>query len=408
MMVDLLGRNKEVDNVLEIFRYVNESKKNYTLMINGEWGSGKSYLFNLLSEKLKAEKYCFLLNYNAWENDFYEEPAIGILATLVEQLDMFFRDTEITHGVLSLIKMIACGLIKTKWGVDVETVISNFQKGSDKGSCKVDDNFQSFKVALEKIRAAISELSEHYTIVVLVDELDRCLPEHAIKVLERMHHIFYKIPNCLILIAVDASQLNATVESIFGAHKNTEEYLRKFIDFQIQLELGNFQEKEFKVYYDDFLNYFEADSISVSQINLLFEIIPIRDRRRIMELCEIVHKVYIKEKCDFSVLYYELIWTTICYYKKSQNFNNYYTIPKDWMEFSWGKSLQEKIENYSDIDDRTIQRFNISSLVDTLFYYFVVLKHCVLPDFWCFQVGEHEIENRKKLQVFEEKIKFFL
>ena len=34
------------------------------------------------------------------------------------------------------------------------------------------------------------------TVVIMVDELDRCLPSYAIKVLERIHHVFNEIGKC--------------------------------------------------------------------------------------------------------------------------------------------------------------------------------------------------------------------
>ena len=43
---------------------------------------------------------------------------------------------------------------------------------------------------MKELKSGLEEQSKDVTIVVVVDELDRCLPEYAIKVLERLHHIF--------------------------------------------------------------------------------------------------------------------------------------------------------------------------------------------------------------------------
>ena len=37
------------------------------------------------------------------------------------------------------------------------------------------------------------------TIIFVVDELDRCLPEYSIKVLERLHHVFEKTSNIQVI-----------------------------------------------------------------------------------------------------------------------------------------------------------------------------------------------------------------
>ena len=48
--------------------------------------------------------------------------------------------------------------------------------------------------ALKQIKDVITKISEELNIVLFVDELDRCLPEYAIKVLERLHHICNEMP----------------------------------------------------------------------------------------------------------------------------------------------------------------------------------------------------------------------
>ena len=48
--------------------------------------------------------------------------------------------------------------------------------------------FASF-VSIEYFAWLAKALTESNTVVIIVDELDRCIPEYAIKVLERLHHL---------------------------------------------------------------------------------------------------------------------------------------------------------------------------------------------------------------------------
>lgn len=40
----------------------------------------------------------------------------------------------------------------------------------------------------------------------MVDELDRCLPSYAIKVLERIHHVFNELENVVVIIAMEKNK----------------------------------------------------------------------------------------------------------------------------------------------------------------------------------------------------------
>jgi len=74
--------------------------------------------------------------------------------------------------------------------------------------------------------------------VLLVDELDRCLPEYQIKVLESLYHLL-DIPNLIVVIALDKQQLECSIKSKFGEQQNTYGYLAKFIQYEIDLPTAN-------------------------------------------------------------------------------------------------------------------------------------------------------------------------
>lgn len=68
-------------------------------------------------------------------------------------------------------------------------------------------------------------------IVVVIDELDRCRPDYAIKLLERIKH-FFEIPGIVFVIAVDGKNLHHAVNTLYGPSVESEVYLRKFFDIE--------------------------------------------------------------------------------------------------------------------------------------------------------------------------------
>ena len=75
---------------------------------------------------------------------------------------------------------------------------------------------------LQEVRDNLKKLSEKFHIILIVDELDRCLPEYAIKVLERLHHICNEIPVIQIL-AINKKSLADSISKVYGkdfSHNN--------------------------------------------------------------------------------------------------------------------------------------------------------------------------------------------
>ena len=128
------------------------------------------------------------------------------------------------------------------------------------------DEMFAFKKTLDFTRNQIRELSKNKTVLLVVDELDRCMPEYAIKVLERLHHMFEGLDNVIVLLAIDSTQLEHSVKEIYGEQVDTERYLRKFISFRVKLDIGKVQ-NNFINKFDYYFNKFDDPEDIVRVIN---------------------------------------------------------------------------------------------------------------------------------------------
>lgn len=92
--VDLLDRQGFVDQLHDIVGTLAKNKKNMCYSINGQWGVGKTYVLDMFEKQAQRigqegtvlDKY-IIFRYNCWEYDYYEEPLIAIVATIIEQYD---------------------------------------------------------------------------------------------------------------------------------------------------------------------------------------------------------------------------------------------------------------------------------------------------------------------------------
>lgn len=92
----------------------------------------------------------------------------------------------------------------------MEVIESATQKIADSFD-KVIDDFVEQCQSMEEFRKALENLVEFIAqdgkpLIFIIDELDRCNPRFAVKVLERVKHLF-SVPNIVFILSIDKTQL---------------------------------------------------------------------------------------------------------------------------------------------------------------------------------------------------------
>ena len=269
---DVLNRQHFVNQVKSVIEVLSKNKKNSCFAISGSWGVGKSYvieklekqLLYLQDEKTLLDKY-FVFHFNCWEYDYYEEPLIAIVASMLDEINTkenIFSVKSRTR-VLSAAQFVLSKLYKggSKWlenqaGVNLKEITDGISEINSNADKKIEDahkydKYFDFKQVLSTLREEIKAIASERTVIFVVDELDRCIPEYQIKVLERIHHIFNEIDNMQVVLAVDKSQLERTIQKMFGDEVDTKKYLAKFIKFEIELDEGKYSDQ-----FEELLGYY--------------------------------------------------------------------------------------------------------------------------------------------------------
>lgn len=242
---DKLQRELEVKNLTSMFNIVDNQM---VLAINSQWGTGKTSFLKMWNQYLINEGYKTIL-FNAWENDYVEEPFIAFVDEIRERINdenrlMGFmeRAKDVSLALFKQSPKIASKIIKEKTGVDSEELISNDELNqivSDKieNYNKSKNSVHKFKIELEKI--ANKEFDENgKPIIIFVDELDRCRPDYAISLLERIKH-FFNVQNIVFILGIDKEALSNSIRVIYGEQTNINGYLTRFIDIEYKLRENN-------------------------------------------------------------------------------------------------------------------------------------------------------------------------
>lgn len=313
--IDILDRAKIMSDIEQILVLLSEQKQGRVFALDGKWGYGKTYILEQLEKKLVGlqkegtnDDRFYVFHYNCWQYDYYEEPAVAIVSAM---LDKCGGKSE-KEKAQKVIKEIAGQIVKNKIGIDLVETHDNISK---KEQFQFDEMF-GFKTTLDYTRNKISELAKYKTVLLVVDELDRCMPEYAIKVLERLHHMFEGLNNVIVLLAIDSIQLEHSVKEIYGEKVDTERYLRKFIAFRIKLDSGKVQNQilnNYGYYFYDFENLAECCPIVLKLIEL--SRIDIRNIDKLIEKIDMIHGLCNgkHKKQSGEVLLFEFIWGLMKY-----------------------------------------------------------------------------------------------
>ena len=269
MQQDMLGRGPFVSLLENIIVQKTKVHEGFSFAIDGKWGCGKSWIIKELEKKLES-RY-FVVHYNCWENEYYEEPLIAILSAIIDKLNQIESRTK-SKKKLQTIKIAvdfltetASIVAKNKIGIDFNDLKKAGKKAIDADKKKVFqtdfDKNQPLKKAIEVVSNNLLKLKlEFGGVIFIVDELDRCLPEYAIKVLQRLHHICYdNISDTYVFVqlaAINKSELLGSITKTFGREFNltqkytpTNEYKPGTIvhdNFdEAQIQFGNYYFKKF-------------------------------------------------------------------------------------------------------------------------------------------------------------------
>lgn len=336
--LDVLDRSDFIKKLESLVKIISENNQGCCFGLNGSWGSGKSFVLDKFEKKIKEiqseqtndNKY-FVFHYDCWEYDYYEEPTIAIIAAMLDatdkELHIFTSDQrniakraawETTKETL---KTVAGELCKNKIGIDLVEIAANTVENHIEESDNSFDSLYGFKRALEETRKGIQEIANRKTVVIVVDELDRCLPAYTIKVLERLHHVFTGLKNVIIIVSMDKNQIEHSIKEIYG-EIDVDTYLRKFISFKVNLDNG--KAAQYIKKYETYTSMFEIPEEEKQIVETFFADImsglDIRTQERIFNKAETIHRLIQNEELrDDSIMAFEILFLTVSIRTKNKS-----------------------------------------------------------------------------------------
>lgn len=226
----------------------------YVLLLEDNFGMGKTHFLTRFAYYLRN---CDIdtIYFSAWENDYIEQPFISFSKEIIKYSKQHasswneFKNTSkaIFHLVLNLTKStnISANIGPIGISADMEKAI-NAVKDFINNFIEHDDYLIAFKKSLKEFIESLPTKK----LVIIVDELDRCRPDYAMKTLEIIKH-FFDIEGLFIIVPTNEHSLQKCVKALYGLDEENGQNLEN--------------EYYFNKFFTDKLNLYEPDYLKLVQ-----------------------------------------------------------------------------------------------------------------------------------------------
>lgn len=290
---DLWNRTNLAD---QLENYISRIKVGATVAIDAEWGAGKSWFVKHWKARL-VQKEFKVIYLNAFTQDYIEDPFLTIAMEIANVLEAEQKDIEkikstigdAYRAILPSLPLLIFQLAMTFMGAgkmakQVSDAFENLKDDSgafgeaaaellneklkEHLSAQV-DNYENEKKSLEYFKSQLSEITKDLEkpLVFIVDELDRCKPEFAIRLIERIKH-FFDIPKVVFVLAVNKKQLEESINSFYG-FTGSSKYLEKFIDITVLLKSSVENELNYENIIKAYIDKLGINTVIMDVINQL-------------------------------------------------------------------------------------------------------------------------------------------
>lgn len=246
---DAFERRKFADFLEDITSRLNHG----VILVNSSWGEGKSWFARHWC-KHKQDNNAPIIYIDAFSHDYIDDPFLLITAEIIKVIK---KDEALATRIVDLAAKVARVMIPLtskllinaigRWGIGTSDFTDKAQaaiadistESSNLAERIISEKLQSYDEETHTVDAFKDALkafskSQSTPVVIIIDELDRCRPSFAVKMIERIKH-FFNIENLVFVLMTNRDQLEKSIKGVYGSELDATNYLMKFVDISISL-----------------------------------------------------------------------------------------------------------------------------------------------------------------------------
>lgn len=246
---DLIGFDDQVEDISAIV--LNPSLLPVTVGLLGDWGSGKTSLLRMLASRLNAAN-AVVVEFSPWRIETYDDAKSALLDAVVTAVAEALPTPDTPGLATKAMATVRRLHKKVRWmrvaGLAAKHLITMTAPTLDElDGLLRDDGSGHDPVATtasvardfhDEFRSLVADLNA--PVIVLVDDLDRCLPEQVLDVLQAIR-LFLAVPGTAFVLATDERVVRDAVRLRYPQATRAsetdlpQEYLEKIVQIPIRI-----------------------------------------------------------------------------------------------------------------------------------------------------------------------------
>jgi hypothetical protein len=229
-----LGFDQYADALKNI---IEQGEPQFAVGIFGGWGSGKTTLMQAIESRLNKEN-TIGVQFSAWRYEKEKHLIVPLLDTVREALVQWsdqrptgWKDAKKTASTIGKVMASLIAGLSLKIGVpgsvelsfDANKALASGRLfGEEEKNAKVARSF--YHASFRALNGAFSQLvsiNPKFRIIVFIDDLDRCLPEGTLEVLESMK-LFFDLRGFVFVVGLDRSVVEWCIDNKYGTEGSAD------------------------------------------------------------------------------------------------------------------------------------------------------------------------------------------
>ena len=163
--------------------------------------------------------------YDAWANDGDEDPVLSLVYEIINDVELDYSLPK-DGDCIKIASTVLDSFTGKNWTAVIDALRGEDPLAEIKKAKSIEEEIKNFLDSLLYERGN--------RLVVFVDELDRCRPSFAVKLLERIKHYFAN-DRITFVFSINAEELQHTIRQHYGSGFDACRYLERFFDLRVSL-----------------------------------------------------------------------------------------------------------------------------------------------------------------------------
>lgn len=237
---DMLDRKYFADMVKDIV--ISENQRINAIALLGGWGEGKTTILHFVKEAIENNykgqgKMPLVVWFDAWKFENEENLCLALLNEI--QIELNKDDDQNISKIIANLKkdgfiaFTAIGKLLTKGIIDAKDLIE-YEKIYNDLTFRYQSTINSMEPQFIKLVEKIYD--KHSNLVIIIDDLDRCLPENVLNFVERLK-LFFFVPRCKYIFGIDPKAISRAIQQKYPFLNDEDglEYLNKIMNIMLPL-----------------------------------------------------------------------------------------------------------------------------------------------------------------------------